>query len=362
MNKSSRLAPASPLKLVRPRRGAGRVTLSDLAAVAGVSAITVSRFFQSPDKLAEATRLRIAELVEQTGYVPNLVAGGLASARGRIVGLVIPNVSGPIYARSITSFSETLAAAGYQLLLATSNFSMEKEEEIIRAFLGWSPAALVLNGPYHTPGTERLLTTAGMPIIETWDFKPDRPHIQIGFAHADVGRQAAEFLAPRGYRRVAFAQTPVEGDLWAGERHRAFAACLQQEYGLPTRLYAFDRMDPVAAGGEAMRALLRDGDIDALFCANDNVALGAIMAGHRAGIRMPQDCAVLGFGDFLFGASLYPSLTTIQPPAAIIGEIAAQRVLALLEGGAASEGSDAQAGAQQRHHQLSCALIERESV
>ncbi|NWB64533.1 LacI family DNA-binding transcriptional regulator, partial [Pseudomonas sp. F1002] len=116
----------------RKRRGAGRVTLNTVARQAGVSAITVSRYFNQPEQVSPERRERIAAVVAELGYVPNLVAGGLASARGRIVAMVIPNISGPIFANTIQGFSDTLSRHGYQLLLASSYFSAEQEENAVR--------------------------------------------------------------------------------------------------------------------------------------------------------------------------------------------------------------------------------------
>src|ERR1700712_1792613 len=127
----------------RKRRGAGRATIHDVARLAGVGSITVSRYFSEPGRVAATRSARIAAAVKELGYVPNLVAGGLASSHGRMVGMVIPNISGPIFASTIQSFSDTLTRHGYQLLLASSYFSAKQEESAVRAFLGWKPAALV---------------------------------------------------------------------------------------------------------------------------------------------------------------------------------------------------------------------------
>jgi LacI family gluconate utilization system Gnt-I transcriptional repressor len=156
----------------RKRRGAGRVTLNTVARHAQVSAITVSRYFNQPDQVSPERRERIKAAVDELGYVPNLVAGGLASARGRIVGMVIPNISGPIFASTIQGFSDTLSRHGYQLLLASSYFSAEQEESAVRAFLGWSPAALVLTSHFHSEATEKMIAEADIPARAQPD--PDR--------------------------------------------------------------------------------------------------------------------------------------------------------------------------------------------
>ena len=340
----------------RKRRGAGRVTLDTVARQAGVSAITVSRYFNQPEQVSPERRERIAAVVAQLGYVPNLVAGGLASARGKIVGMVIPNISGPIFANTIQGFSDTLSQHGYQLLLASSYFSAEQEENAVRAFLGWSPAALVLTSHFHSAGTEKMISETDIPVIETWDYQPERGPLQIGFSHYEVGVSAARYLHGKGYRRIAFVQNSATGDFSALERRDGYAAGLA-ELGLQPWVFAPDAgRPPFDAGKQAMEALMNSAaPPDAIIFANDNLAAGGLLAGQRAGLKIPEDCAVLGFGDYPFAEMLLPSLSSIRPPALEIGVLAATRVLQSL-------GVLPVEDEVQRLNLLQCEVIGRESA
>ncbi|MCY1284143.1 HTH-type transcriptional regulator GntR [compost metagenome] len=340
----------------RKRRGAGRVTLNTVARHAGVSAISVSRYFNQPEQVSAELRERIQAAVTELGYVPNLVAGGLASARGRIVGMVIPNISGPIFAATIQGFSDTLARHGYQLLLASSYFSEEQEESAVRAFLGWSPAALVVTSHFHSAGTERLLADADVPVVEIWDYRPERAPLQVGFLHYEVGVSAARYLLDKGYRRIAFVQNSAAGDLSALERRDGYADTLRAAGHEPWVFVPSADAAPFEAGKQAMEALMkRNPRPDAIVFANDNLAAGGLLAGQRAGLNIPRDCAVVGFGDYPFAEMLLPSLTTIKPPALQIGELAALRILETL-------GALPADGEPQRLNLLECRLIERESA
>ncbi|AZC99507.1 LacI family DNA-binding transcriptional regulator [Pseudomonas chlororaphis] len=340
----------------RKRRGAGRVTLNTVARQAGVSAITVSRYFNQPDSVSPERRERIARAVAELGYVPNLVAGGLASTRGKIVAMVIPNISGPIFANTIQGFSDTLSRHGYQLLLASSYFDAQQEENAVRAFLGWSPAALVLTSHFHSPGTEKMIAEADIPVIETWDYQPQREPLQIGFSHYQVGVTATRYLYDKGYRRIAFVQNSAPGDLSALERRDGYAATVS-ELGLAPWVFAPDAdRAPFEAGKQAMEALMKTRPPpDAIIFANDNLAAGGSLAGQRAGLKIPEECAVLGFGDYPFAEMLLPSLSTIKPPALEIGVLAATRVLESL-------GVLPVEDEVQRLNLLQCRLIERESA
>ena len=343
-------------KPLRKRRGSGRATIHDVARLAQVGSITVSRYFSEPGRVAAARSARIAQAVEELGYVPNMVAGGLASSHGRVVGMVIPNISGPIFASTIQSFSDTLLQHGYQLLLASSYFSAAQEESAVRAFLGWKPAALVVTGRFHSRATDRLLQDAGIPVVETWDYRPRRKPIQVGFSNQAVGAQAARYLLAKGYKRIAFVQNSVAGDLSAVDRSDGYAAVLR-EHGLTPRIYVPTEEAPFDAGRQAIEALALKGGknaADAIVFANDNLAAGALLAGQRAGLAMPGQCAIVGFGDYPFSALLLPSLTTIRPPGREIGEIAALRILERLGVVASTQAS--------RLNLLTCELIERESA
>lgn len=342
----------------RKRRGSGRATIHDVARLAQVGSITVSRYLKQPSQVSDELGARIARAVKELHYVPNLVAGGLASTHSRVVGMVIPNISGPIFASTIESFSDTLSAHGYQLLLASSYFSQEQEESAVRAFLGWSPAALVVTGPFHSKATEKMLAQAQIPVVETWDYRPRRKPIQVGFSNLDVGRQQARYLLDQGYRRIAFVQNSLPGDLSALDRRDGYLEAMA-EAGLQPWTFVPTEPAPFDAGRQAFEALAlrKRGRAEAIIFANDNLAAGALLAGQRAGVSMPEHCALMGFGDYAISPLLLPSLTTIRPPTRAIGEIAALRILEAL-GVVASDTPPAKA----RLNRLACDVIARESA
>lgn len=339
------------------RRRLARPTLADVARLAGVSTITVSRFFNEPRRVAPDATARIQAAVAELDYVPNLAAGGLASARNRVVAMVVPNISGPIFAPTLQALSDGLAEQGLQLLLASSYFSTEAEERAVRAFLGWNPIALVLTSRFHSPATERLIAAATQPVIETWDLDATRSPYQIGFSHRQVGRDAARYLIEKGHRRIGFVHNSAAGDFSAQERQAGYAEVLQAE-GLDAWGYTPTAPDPMQAGAQAVEAVaaLKRRRPQALIFANDNLACGAILAGQRIGLRLPQDLAIFGFGDYAFADKLMPSLSTIRPPAQAIGATAARIVHALNR----TDAGDAQAPAHL--HDLACTLVPRESA
>lgn len=340
----------------RSRRGHGRATLDDVARAAEVTKITVSRYLREPTKVAAATAVRIRAALASSGYVPNKQAGLLASGRSNIVAALIPNLGHSIFGETVQALSEALQAAGHELLLASTGYSPEREEEQLRALLGWAPLGLVVTGRHHTDGARRLLAdahAAGMPVVEVWDHQPDEvtPFAQIGFNHAQVGRAMARHLLDAGHRALAYVDSGVHTDFRAHERGAAFADEVRRA-GASIRLQRAATGDPFDAGRQALRELLAPGPAtgaapgmaalpggpSAVACANDHLACGLLMQAQAQGLRVPQDLAVLGFGDFPVGRQLQPALSTVHPPSQQIGRATAQALLAALHSGQAPVG------------------------
>lgn len=339
----------------RTRRGHGRPTLHDVAQLAGVTRITVSRFLRNPSLVAAETATRIRDAVARTGYTPNHQAGQLASGRSLIVAALIPNVGHSIFAETIQGLAEGLQGSGRELLLASTGYSTEREEQQLRTLLGWSPAAVIVTGRHHTPAAQALLrdsAASGTPVVEIWDHQDDATFAQIGFDHAAVGRAMAAHLIERGHRRLAYVDSGVAEDFRAHERGAAFAAAARAS-GASVRLLTATTGDAFDAGREVFARLHEGGARDAVSAAafaNDHIACGALMQAQADGVVVPAHFSLIGFGDFPLGRQLRPGLTTIRPPRYEIGHAAAQAVLAAIDGAAPVVG-----------RALPWALIERDS-
>ncbi|MEN0109033.1 MAG: substrate-binding domain-containing protein, partial [Pseudomonas sp.] len=209
---------------------------------------------------------------------------------------------------------------------------------------------------FHSPGTDKMLAEADIPLVEIWDYSPERAPMQVGFLHHEVGVRAAQYLLGKGYQRIAFVQNSVAGDFSALERRDGYAQTVTAAGFEPWVFVPSSDATPFEAGKQAMDSLMAGTPRpDAIIFANDNLAAGGLLAGQRAGIRIPEDCAVMGFGDYAFAEMLLPSLTTIKPPARQIGEVAALRVLQSLGVLEADE-------PLQRMNLLECELVARESA
>ncbi|VFR27817.1 Possible L-talarate utilization transcriptional regulator, LacI family [plant metagenome] len=328
-------APSDAPPARRPRRGSGRVTLADVARVAGMSMHTVSRVLNTPDNVPERTVRIIRDAIAQTGYVPDLIAGSLASGRSRLVAVVVPTLGSPVFLEALQALSHHLSDRGYQMMLAESGYDADKEAAALQAILGRRPDGIVLMRTVLTEAARVQLRAARIPVVEAWDWIADPVDMLIGFSHEAAGACVARFLAETGRRRPAI----VAGDdPRAGRRLRSFIAA-GRECGLiaaqaPEPPIALLRAPATMGGGRRGLAdlLARDPAVDAVVCSTDMIAMGVLLEAAARGRSVPRDLAVVGFGDQAYAMSTTPPLTTVRIDGSAIGARAAQCIVDRLEG------------------------------
>jgi LacI family gluconate utilization system Gnt-I transcriptional repressor len=319
----------------RTRRGSGAVTLHDVAKLAGVAPITASRALNTPDQVSADVRKKVADAVTRTGYVPNLLAGGLASTRSRLVAAVVPTISGPVFLETVQSLTQALAERGYQLMLGQAGYEGSREDALLEAIIGRRPDGIVLTGIMHSAEGRRRLLASGIPVVETWDLTPTPIDMLVGFSHVEVGRSVATFLHAKGRRRFAVV---AGNDERATRRLEAFRA-RAQALGLPeVRAVVVPAPTTLRSGRDALVQLMREGEaIDAVFCSSDLLALGVMTEAQASGVAVPARLAIVGFGDLEFAADLHPALTTVHINGAAIGRQAARFIVDRAEGRSVDE-------------------------
>ncbi|HUG22901.1 LacI family DNA-binding transcriptional regulator [Piscinibacter sp.] len=321
---------SEPTQARRSRRGSGAVTLHDVAKLAGVAPITASRAVNTPEQVSEEVRKKVREAIARTGYVPNILAGGLASSRSRLVAAVVPTISGPVFLETVQALTDSLAERGYQLMLGQSGYVGNREDALLGAIIGRRPDGIVLTGIMHSAEGRRRLLASGIPVVETWDLTPTPLDMLVGFSHAEVGRAVAEFLHAKGRRRLAIVNGDDERARRRQEAFQARALALGLE---EPRAIVVPAPTTLASGRAAMAELMRAPPrVDAVFCSSDLLALGVLTQAQADGIAVPGEVAVVGFGDLAFAADLHPALTTVHINGAAIGRQAAQFIVDRAEG------------------------------
>lgn len=323
-------SPASRKRNSRAARpGTGGITLADVARLAGVSAITVSRALNTPAAVSPQTLERVRSAISRSGYVPNLVAGGLASNRSRMVAALVPTIAGPVFLETIQALTDALAEAGCQLMLGQSGYGGLREDALIDAIVGRRPDGIVLTGIMHSAEARRKLLASGIPVVETWDLTPTPIDMIVGFSHEKIGRAVADFIHEQGHRHPAIV---TADDHRAGLRRAGFEQRLR-ELGLECAAACVVPAPSSLGNGRAGWAELRRQSqrIDVVVCSSDVLAHGVMTEVQAAGLVVPADVAVMGFGDMPFSGHTHPPLSTVRVDGAEIGRQAARFILDRVE-------------------------------
>ena len=295
-------------------------TLAAVALRAGVSPITVSRVLRIPNLVAPTTRARVETAMRELGYVPNAVAGSLASARTRSVGVLVPTIANAIFADTVQGLSDGVEPLGFAVILAQSGYDDVREHRILSALLSRRPEALVMVGSPASPQARELLRSARIPIVETWDLPAEPIDAVAGFDNYAAGATVARHLMQAGRSRLAFigGGDPRATRRWSGFSNEITAAGL----GPPQRL-VLDRNATAAV--EAIRRLP---GVDGVFAANDPHAIGFLAGLRLVGLEctpgQPPPVAVIGLGDLEMARLIRPSLSTIRVHGGAIGRAAAE--------------------------------------
>jgi LacI family gluconate utilization system Gnt-I transcriptional repressor len=327
-----RAAPGArpPRRRRNARPSSGRLTLGDVARIAGVSSMTVSRVINRPESVSDDIRRTVGRAIEESGYVPNLLAGGLASSRTRLVAAIVPTVAHVMFSTSVQYLTDRLAAEGYQVLLGLSGYpETVREDELVSAILARVPEALYLTGTNHSPSTRRRLQAARIPIVETWDLSRPPIDMAVGFSHAAVGVRVAAHLHGAGHHEVA---AITAGDERAMLRCNAFVETSRGLGGRVVDVIVTPAPSQLSMGRQGAADLIEAGFRGAIYTSSDALAHGVVLEAQARGLAVPGDIAVIGFGDLEYAANTSPPLSTVFVDRSAVGRIAADRLLARLAG------------------------------
>ncbi len=309
------------------------VTLKDVAERAGVSPITVSRALNRPDMVTPERRTVVEQAVRELGYVPNRMAGALASAHTRVIPVIVPSLSNVVFIEVIQGIQDVLETDGYQLMLGNTEYELDRETTLVSALLGWAPPGAIVAGLYHRAETRALLVGWGRPVVEVMEYGEDCIDMNVGLSHHQAGATMARHLIGRGYHHIGFVGTRMDKDYRAQQRCEGHLHTLA-EHGLATgHVFALDVPSTPELGGQALlTALQQTPELDAIFFANDDLAVGAILQAQRSGIAVPGRIAIAGFNGLSLGDLVTPRLTTIVSPRYQMGKMAAQLLLRRING------------------------------
>jgi LacI family transcriptional regulator len=309
-------------------------TLDDVAKLAGVSTATVSRCLNTPDRVAKTTRERVNQAVETLGYTPNFGARVMAAQRTFTIGAIIPTMTNAIFARGIQAFQETLHARGYTLLVSSSAYHPEVEEEQIRTLVGRGADGLLLIGYDRDPEIYRYLEQQEVPALIAWAFAPQIDMPAIGFDNRSAMCKLAKEVLSRGHKRIAVISGTTKGNDRAVDRIAGISDAMLANNLSPDDLNIIETPFGVENGEAAMATLMQSATPPtAVMCGNDVLAAGALRAARAMGLEVPQDVSVTGFDDIEIARIVTPALTTMHVPHRAMGTKAAIALIDMVEGG-----------------------------
>jgi LacI family gluconate utilization system Gnt-I transcriptional repressor len=312
--------------------------LRDVSEASGVSEMTVSRVLRQRGDVSEATRNRVLEAARKLGYVPNKIAGALASQRVNLVGVIIPSLSNMVFPEVLSGISEILEDTGLQPVVGVTNYSPDREETVLYEMLSWRPSGVILAGLEHTDAARAMLAQAGVPVVEVMDI--DGPVIDsaVGISHKRAGRQMAEAILSAGYRNIAFLGTMMPDDHRAKKRLEGFEEALAKAgLALADREF-YSGGSALLKGREMTEAVLnRTPQVDFLYYSNDMIGAGGLLYCLAQGLDVPNKIGLAGFNGVELLDGLPRRLATMDACRREIGRRAAQIIAAQTTRGAVVE-------------------------
>lgn len=310
-----------------------KVTMKDVAQHAGVSLVTVSRTLRSPDLVNEKTKLQVNQAIAELGYILDVAAGSLASRRSGLIAVIVPSLDNSVFSTTVQGLSDRLEKEGLEIMLGSSGLSDEREEHLVRTFLGRRPEGIVLTGINHSKNTRQMLRGSGVPVVETWNLTRRPIDLNVGFSNQDAAHAVTQHLIDQGRKHIGL----ISGSLASNDRAQARKeGCLTaiSEAGLNADLiYELPFPSATSSIPSAIETLIaQEPRLDALYCSGDAFAVAALFECQRLGLKVPADIAIAGLGDIEMASQVYPALTTAKVPGYDMGKMAADLILKRIDG------------------------------
>ncbi|MBX3518561.1 MAG: LacI family DNA-binding transcriptional regulator [Xanthobacteraceae bacterium] len=318
--------------MARKRSKAGSIRLTEVAKLAGVSPITASRFFRNPEALSVSKRERVESAARELGYVPNLAARALASQRTEVIGVLVPSLTNNVFNDVLRGIYDASEGSRYSIQFVNTRYSILQEEKLLRLFQAQKPSGLIVTGINQTEASIDIMKAMNCPIVQIMEIGPDPVDMMVGFSHYDAAFAAVSHLISQGRRRIGIIGARM--DPRVQRRLEGYRDAMKQA-GLADASLVLTTPTPtgMTLGGTLLADLLaKVPDLDAVFCINDDLALGALFECQRRQIPVPEKLAIVGFNDMEFMASAFPSLSSVRTNRYEMGRDAVTMLIDAIEG------------------------------
>ena len=309
------------------------LTLRDVSEASGVSEMTVSRVLRNRGDVSDATRDKVLKAAKTLGYVPNKIAGALASSRVNLVAVIIPSLSNMVFPEVMTGISEILDETPLQPVVGVTNYLPEKEEEVLFEMLSWRPSGVIIAGLEHTEAATAMLKASGVPVVEIMDTDGEPIDSMVGISHRRAGREMARAIVKAGYQNIGFLGTKMPLDHRARKRFEGFTEALAKEGIEIVDQEFYSGGSALAKGRELTSTILeRSPDIDFLYFSNDMIGAGGLLHCLDEGIEVPGRIGLAGFNGVELLDGLPVKLATMDAERREIGRSAARIIAEQVDG------------------------------
>jgi len=290
--------------------------------------MTVSRVLRKSGDVSAATRERVLASAKELGYVPNQIAGSLASQRVNLVAVIIPSLGNMVFPEVLAGINSALDDTPLQPVVGVTDYRPEKEERVLYEMLSWRPSGVIIAGLEHSEASRAMLLNAGIPVVEIMDVDGNPVDAVVGISHRKAGRDMAKAILREGYERIGFMGTKMPLDHRARKRFEGFTEGLAKE-GIEIEDRAFYAGGSALLKGREMtkEMLDRSPDLDFLYYSNDMIGAGGLLHLLDAGIDVPGQIGLAGFNGVELLAGLPRQLATTDACRREIGVEAAKIIL-----------------------------------
>lgn len=323
------------------------IDIFSVSRAAKVSPATVSRVFNHPHLVRPNTRKAVNDAVENLGYVRNRAHKSVGGKRSCTIGVIVPTVTNAIFAEVIQAFSGVVKQAGFSTLIATHDYDLNQELDMLRKFLELRVDGIALIGLQHLKATYKTIEQRGIPAISIWNYDPASSISCVGADNHEAGYLAAKHLIELGHKEIGIAFPPTDDNDRARKRLQGALHALEEAGMAASRQWTVQSVYDITKAKAVCIDLLSSANIPtAIVCGNDIIAQGANFACQRLGLSVPQDLSIVGIGDFAGSADIEPPLTTVHIPARRIGQQAGHHLAITITEGHTNEILRSQLGVQ----------------
>jgi len=302
-----------------------QLTLRDVSEESGVSEMTVSRVLRNRGDVSEATRTKVLETAKRMGYVPNKIAGALASSRVNLVAVIIPSLSNMVFPEVMTGISEALEGTELQPVVGVTNYHPEREEDVLYEMLSWRPSGVIIAGLEHSEASLAMLRASGIPVVEIMDTDGEAVDAVVGISHRRAGREMAKAIVKQGFEKIGFLGTKMPLDFRARKRFEGFTEALAKTGLEVVEQEFYEGGSALLKGREMTQVILeRNPDLDFLYYSNDMIGAGGLLYALEKGIAVPGRLGMAGFNGVEFLRGLPKQLATMDAGRIEIGRAAAK--------------------------------------